>query len=148
MCEIVAWKLNGIFKADAQLVAQEIDDIGDKFTCQQIVDKARDSSTELHKCFEWNDSVAAEKYRLKQAQQVVAHLVIVRNNDNNEPEKTNVRMIVNDGQGNNTYTPIRLVVRKQDEYERLLERAKEELRAFKKKYASISELEEILSLID
>lgn len=148
MCEIVAWKLNGIFKADAQLVAQEIDDIGDKFTCQQIVDKARDSSTELHKCFEWNDSVAAEKYRLKQAQQVVAHLVIVRNNDNNEPEKTNIRMIVNDGQGNNTYTPIRLVVRKQDEYERLLERAKEELRAFKKKYASISELEEILSLID
>ena len=148
MCEIVAWKLNGIFKADAQLVAQEIDDIGDKFTCQQIVDKARDSSTELHKCFEWNDSVAAEKYRLKQAQQVVAHLVIVRNNDNNEPEKTNVRMIVSDGQGNNTYTPIRLVVRKQDEYERLLERAKEELRAFKKKYASISELEEILSLID
>ena len=148
MCEIVSWKLDGIFKADAQLVAQEITDIGDDFTCQQIVDKARDSTTELHKCFEWNDSIAAEKYRLKQAQQVVTHLVIVKSGENQKPEKTNIRMIVNNGTGTNTYTPLRHVVRKQDEYERLLEKARMELSAFKKKYSSLSELEEILALID
>lgn len=148
MCELATWKMEGIFKADPNLVAQEITSIGDDFTCSQIVDKARDENTELHKCFEWNDSVAAEKYRLKQAQQVVTHLVIVRQNPDKEPEKTNIRLLVNDGTNTNTYKPIRFVVKKQDEYEQLLEKARAELQAFKRKYSNLSELEEILSLID
>lgn len=38
-------------------------------------------------------------------------------------------------------------MRKEDEYKNLLNKAQEELRAFKKKYSYLTELEEILSLI-
>ena len=54
--------------ADAQLVADEIMSIGDAATPQQIVEKARDEATELHKCFTWDDRIAAEKYRLTSLQ--------------------------------------------------------------------------------
>ena len=69
MSYIASWKtgFGSLFRADAQLVSNEIMSIGDTATPAQIVDMARDSSTELHKCFEWNDTVAAEKYRLEQA---------------------------------------------------------------------------------
>ena len=59
------WRIKGIYKADAQKVADEIGD--KKVTPQEILEKARDETSELHKCFEWDDSVAAERYRLQQA---------------------------------------------------------------------------------
>lgn len=144
----VAWKINGIFNADANLVAEEINEIGSEYSCSQIVDAARDPRTELHKCFEWDDGIAAEKYRLTQAQLVIRSLVVVRDKPDGSAEKTNVRVIVNTGERKNTYKPFRLVVRDHDEYERLLETAREELRCFKEKYKMLSELEEIFKLID
>lgn len=65
-----------VFKADAQKVADEISSIGLSVKPEEIVDKARDESTELHKCFEWDDTKAAERYRLHQARQIVCHLVV------------------------------------------------------------------------
>lgn len=56
MSVIAAWKMEGLYKADANLVAQEISDLGDAFNCQQIVEKARNKDTELHKCFERTNS--------------------------------------------------------------------------------------------
>ena len=72
------WKpgFAGLHNADAQLVAREIIAIGESVTPEQIVNKARNADTELHKCFDWDDTTAAEKYRLHQARQVVCHLVI------------------------------------------------------------------------
>ena len=67
------WKIKGIFKAEAQKVADEIGE--NKVTPQEVLEKARDENSELHKCFEWNDSVAAEKYRLQQARAIIINLV-------------------------------------------------------------------------
>ena len=72
---------------DPQKVADEILGIGDEATPQQIVDAARDEGTELHRCFEWNDSVAAEKYRLTQARTIVCNLVIKRPESEEEQPK-------------------------------------------------------------
>ena len=49
---ITSWKIKGIFKADAQKVSEEIAEIGETVEPSEIVEKARDESTELHKCFE------------------------------------------------------------------------------------------------
>jgi ADP-dependent phosphofructokinase/glucokinase len=46
------------------------------------------------------------------------------------------------------YKPIKVIMQDKTEYEKLLERAWAELRAFKSKYAMLTELEEIFSLID
>lgn len=138
----VEWKINGIFKADAQKVYEEIGD--KKVTPEEVLEQARnDKNSELHKCFEWNDSVAAEKYRLVQARQVIQFLVI-------KPEKKEepqVRVFQITTETNN-YQPVRLFLEQPDEYKALLQRAKNELSALKTRYKTLSELENVFAEID
>lgn len=77
------WRIKGIYKADAQKVADEIGD--KKVTPQEILEKARDETSELHKCFEWDDSVAAERYRLQQAGNVLRMLVFTPKTSEEQP---------------------------------------------------------------
>ena len=141
-----AWKVDGFYKADASKVLDELSELGDEYSLSDVVKKAKDENSEMHSIFEWDDSVAGEEYRKIQAGKMVRNLVIVRNDETEE--KTNVRYFVSTGKRDSTYTPTRLVVRNQDAYEQLLERAYAELRAFKEKYSTLSELDEILALID
>lgn len=141
-----AWKIEGFYNADASKVLDELSELGDEYSLSDVVEKARDENSEMHSIFEWDDSVAGEEYRKIQAGKMVRNLVIVRNDETEE--KTNVRYIVSTGKRDGTYTYTRLIVRNQDAYEELLKRALAELRAFKEKYSTLSELEEILALID
>lgn len=136
----------GFYKdVDAQKVAEEIKSIGEYATPKEIVDKARSENTELHKCFEWNDTIAAEKYRLQQARDVVYHLVIKEEVvPQNRPE---IRFFVKP-EVSKGYKETKLVIKQEDEYTKLLEQAYSELRAFKRKYNYLEELREILDLIN
>lgn len=147
MRTIASWKIDGFYKADPNLVHNEIESIGETFTCKQIVEKAKDRNTELHKCFEWDNEIAADKYRLQQAGLIIRNLVITRVEEGKE-QKTPLRMFVSTGERTGAYKPVKSVVRIQSEYENLLERAYSELRAFKNKYSMLKELDEILALID
>lgn len=142
----VIWKLNGIYNADAQEVAKELDSLGDEYTLKDVVEKARNENSAMHSCFEWDDTKAAAKYREQQAGNMIRMLVYTKEEE--PAERTNIRYIVSTGKRDNTYTPTRRIIRNEDEYAALLERALSELRAFKEKYKSLSELEEILSLIE
>lgn len=64
----IEWKIKGLYKADPVKVYEEINSIGEEYTPADIVELAEDPGSELHKCFEWDDSIAADKYRLIQAQ--------------------------------------------------------------------------------
>lgn len=139
------WSIRDGFKADAQKCAEEIRTLGDEIRAEQVLELARDETTELHKCFEWDDSIAAEKYRYVQAQRVIRMLVI---KEEQEPEdRPPVRMYYKTA-SNEGYKPVELIVRKQDEYEALLKRAYAELQAFKAKYAMLAELQELFEAID
>ena len=135
------WKIKGIYKADAQKVADEIGD--GKVTPQEVLDKARDENTELHKCFEWDDSVAAEKYRLRQASDIIRNLVFVRKEKEDEPIRC--FQITTE---KNTYQPTQMFLVQEDEYQALLKRAKAELKSFKRRYATLTELESIFEAIE
>ena len=139
------WKF-GYFKGvDANKVGDEIDSIGEEVTPEQIVEKARDENTELHKCFEWDDRIASEKYRVIQARTVVRMLVIKEEEPVTERPPIRVYYKTHSTEG---YKPIKIIMQKKDEYEAMLERAWAELRAFKAKYSMLAELEEIFNLID
>ena len=131
------------FPASAEKCAKEIDSIGESATPQQILDFARKPETELHKCFEWDDTLAAEKYRLHQARQIVCNLVFVEKTDKPEPQTFRILQKADNG-----YKPIKMIVQQKDEYARLLERARAELRGFKIRYKHLAEFEEIFALID
>ena len=134
-----------VFKADAQKVADEISSIGLSVKPEEIVDKARDESTELHKCFEWDDTKAAEKYRVYQARQIVCHLIVREVND--EPQKREVRFFYKtDNQEG--YKPASYIMRNEDEYHKLLDRALTELKAFQRKYSTLKELDGLFEAIN
>lgn len=145
MKEKYAWKFDNLYKANATKVKLELDTLGEKFTPADVVEYARSEDSELHKCFEWDDTIAAEKYRLTQAAQVIRAIVYV---DQEKEERTPIRVVISTGNNDNTYTPSRLIFRDKTEYQRLLERALAELRAFKEKYKNLKELDYILELID
>lgn len=141
------WKLKGIYTADPSKVAAEIEELGDRFTLKDVVDRARDEGSEMHSCFEWNDKIAGEKYRESQAGNVVRMLVIRKEETIEEPEKT-VRLFYSTGERENVYTPVRRIAYHENEYKALLKRALAELKAFRKKYETLSELKVILDEID
>lgn len=137
----VKWKINGLYKADAQKVYEEIGE--DNVSPEEVLSKAKDKDSELHKCFEWDDSVAAEKFRLQQARLIICNLVVVTPNKEEEPVR--VYQISSE---RNTYQPTRFFLQQPDEYQKLLQRAKEELKALQKRYKMLSELELVFSAID
>ena len=146
------WKNGyGFYKADAQRVAEEIMEVCSSADLndakpEEILEKARDEKTELHKCFEWDDAIAAERYRLKQAGNIV-RLLVIKEDQKLAEDQSETRMFYKTKEDEG-YKPVELIVRKKDEYEALLERAKAELRAIKAKYSMLKELEAIFKLID
>lgn len=142
---MVTWKVKGFFKADAETVYKEITALGDSFSPEQIVEAAKDKNSELHKCFTWDNTVAAENWRKHQARVLVAQLVIKTETTDKEPvavrviASTNVR---------NEYKPVVKVLEVEQDYADLLARAVAELKAFQQKYKAIKELREIFAAID
>ena len=138
---IAEWRIKGIYKADAQRVCEEI---GDKtVTPQSVLEKARNEDSELHKCFEWDDGIAAEKYRLAQARNIIQNLVITTEKASEQPVR--VFSITSE---RNMYQPTRRFLVQENEYQTLLKRALNELESFKKKYRTLSELEMVFEQID
>lgn len=135
------WRVKGIYKADAQKVADEIGN--DKITPQEMIEKARNERSELHKCFEWNDTVAAEKYRLQQARVVLSMLVFKPKTE--EEQLVRIFSLTTE---KSTYQPTKQFLVQSDEYQDLLKRALAELETFKKKYRTINELEGLFEAID
>lgn len=138
---IAEWRIKGIYNADATKVCEEIGD--GNVTPQNVLEKARNEDSELHKCFEWNDGIAAEKYRLSQARNIIQNLVIVTN----KPEEQPVRVFSITSQ-KSTYQPTRQFLVQENEYQTLLKRALNELESFKKRYHTLSELEMVFEQID
>lgn len=135
------WRVKGIYKADAQKVADEIGN--EKITPQEMIEKARNEQSELHKCFEWNDTVAAEKYRLQQARVVLSMLVFKPKTEEEQPVR-----IFSLTTEKSTYQPTKQFLVQADEYQDLLKRALAELEAFKRKYSTLNELEEVFKAIE
>lgn len=71
------WKEGTRIKADAEKIGKELKTLGTELTTANIVEKARDDTTELYKCFEWNDKEAAVEYRKEQARHLLRSLIII-----------------------------------------------------------------------
>ena len=137
----VTWRIQGYYKADAQKIAEEIG-FGE-FTPMEVLEKAKDETTELHKCFEWNDSIAAEKYRLEQAKNIIRMLVY----EKETKEQAVVRYYAKT-ETKHVYQPTKQFLVQEDEYQGLLRRALAELEAFKNKYHTLTELEGIFEAME
>lgn len=142
---MVTWKIKGLYKADAETVYSEITALGDSFSPEQIVEAARDENSELHKCFTWDDTVAADNWRKHQARMLVAQLVVRTETADNQPVA--VRVIASTA-SRNEFAPVVKLIKDEQGYADMLARAINELKTFRRKYEVLTELREIFEAID
>lgn len=137
------WKLNGIFKANAEIVDEEIKSLSE-ITPNNMVEFAKNNpDSELYKCFEWDDTIAAQKYRLQQANKILTFLVYPKTREDLPPtRKYQVTTTAH------VFKETKKLLVNQNEYEALLKRALAELQAFKQRYQTLVELQDVISAID
>jgi hypothetical protein len=82
------WKIESLAKKiDVNKAIVEIQKISEKYgvlTPENIVEAARSKKSVLHKAFEWDDSIAAEHYRLQQARTLINNIEVTIISDGEE----------------------------------------------------------------
>jgi len=109
---------------------------------QDVVEFARNPGTALHGQFTWDDTKAAEEYRLQQASRVIRLYVIRSTDDQRAPVRALVSLAADRSpkSGLPGYRHIDDVMNDEQLTENLLQTALMELRAFRRKYETLKEL--------
>jgi len=136
-------RLNVSAQAAGELCA-ELESQG-RLTPREVVDASRPEDAPLHVAFEWDDAVAAERYRETQASYIIRSIEVVLEGSS-KPTRGFVSLTVNKDE--REYREINRVLSIRSERELLLEQAKRELMAFKSKYAVLEELADVFAAID
>lgn len=141
---IYKWKFQPKGKVSAQIAGKCIEKITKKHkgrvTPKMILDEARMKKHPLHACFEWDDGIAAEKYREQQAQRILVQLVIVERKEQDEkPIRVRAFMSVEENDSTH-YTTFKRAMTNPQLRSQLLVQALAELNALKEKYSDLHEL--------
>lgn len=123
---------------------QKIYDEHEKLTADLLVDEARDEESPLHSRFEWDDTIAGEKYRKVQANELIRSVEIVYHEDaNGAQQKVRAFHSVTRADGT-TYVPVDDI--RQDDFLRklALQSAEREWKALQRKYAHLKEFMDIV----
>lgn len=156
-------------KVSAQTVGESLERIsesGEKVTAQSFLDFSRDVDSPTHGMFEWDDSIAAERYRLHQASTIICHLECTEEVYESEPtqieleEKTvepidstyyrsaYVNVAKRSVVGRKAeYVPITIAMREEDTRSQVLENAFISLRAFERSYSYLQEMALVIDAI-
>ena len=111
-----------------------------------VVEFARNPKTALHSRFTWDNTEAAEQYRLWQARHLLRVYVTVIPN-HHEPVIAHVSLM-SDRRADGGYRHIKAVMEDAEMRAELLETAMHELTVFRTKYASLKELCDVFAAID
>lgn len=124
-------------------------------TTDLVLETAKDEDHPLHKYFEWDDSVAAQKYRQAQATAMLlaSKMVLLLQREENgiapkvvSAERTEVRRLVAPFRGGG-FKMRNAALSVEDERQALIERKKASLRGWCRETADIAELAEIRAAI-
>ena len=140
------WNTAG-FTANADKVGKELEIIEEtrELTNSNILQYAKThKSSELNKCFEWDDTVAGEKYRMHQATLILGSISIVVV-EQEEPVKAFVNIKTNEEK--RIFKSIVKVLNNDEEYQQLLEKAERDFISYKDKYNKLVELKDLKNII-
>ena len=112
-----------------------------------VLESARSETSAIHPCFEWNDDVAAEKYRETQAGLLIRNLT-VKMIETGEKQTEPVRAYVSIKQSDSSeFISLQNVLKDDELTQKMLEQAKNELNTFAKKYSALQELSKVFEAI-
>ncbi|MCW5615843.1 MAG: hypothetical protein KIT32_12040 [Rhodocyclaceae bacterium] len=147
------WKDGARFaekKISAQAVGERLEELraesGGFIRPEDVVEDARSPNSALHNAFEWDDSAAAEQYRLGQARTLIRSVAVKI--ETGEQVKT-YRAFVNVRQEDSAkYTSTVSALSDEETRRQLLTKAWNDLQAWRKKYAELRELAGVVSMLD
>ena len=152
---IYKWKRTPKSAPDAQQTGEYIEAIKKRrggITPQLLVVEANKKRSLLHDCFEWNDSKAAEEYRIVQAREILRFLVIEIESETETEETRYIRAFIappeieqDDGA---SYVTIEQVRSDEDLHEAYLRQLKQELDAIKNKIKTYKEFAAVVQAIE
>lgn len=136
-------------RLDAQAVGGQLEAIrksAGHLTASTVVENARPTAAFLHPVFEWDDSLAAEQYRLEQARHLIRAVVAI---SDESPEATPIRaFVVVSEVGEQSYVPTYFAMSDEQMRAQVVSRALSELRQFQARYRELNELAEIFAAIN
>ena len=143
----VSWAKGSVFKADPNVAKDVMDQLSaeGRLSPLDLVEASRPEDAPLHGEFEWNDTIAAQKWRERTGRIMIASIVVTQES---EEEKKPVRAFFNIERGTHEYIPTEVIFSDEAKRERLLDIAKRELVSFKSKYQSLTELAGVMNAID
>lgn len=118
---------------------------------EHVVKRARSKRSPLHGYFDWDDRTAGASWRLHQARMLIRALtvrVMIDPKKQVEFEPVRAYVTVEDEERSSSYVHVVDAMKRDDWRQQMLERARAELVAFKRKYILLNELSAIFDQID
>ena len=145
------WKDGGRFAAPAQEVGERLEQIrarhDDDLSAEAVVDDARDPTSPLHPCFDWDDTTAAEAHRRAQARAIIRSVRVV-NPGEFRPQRTPVYVSVGSATAGSRYVTTARAMSDDDLRRRVMSEARGQLRAWKARYGHLREFAVVVCAID
>lgn len=143
---VYQWKTIAGIKADPQAAGAQFKELEGTvgLTAENVLEANRAENAPLHDEFEWNDGIAAEKYRVQQAGQLIRMLCVKA--DGTEHIGASVRAFFKTADSQ-PYESIEVILSNPDKHAELLDRALRELTAFRNKYIALTELQPLFESI-
>ena len=146
-----------IASSNQRFLASQLDNVEKQYgelTPYTTVEYARPDDSPLHRYFEWDDAVAAEKHRLQQARTLIKRVYLAIPDRDDEENVLQVRYYQsleqepeNDDNPNRRYVNIYMAMSDDQLRLQTLRNAKRELEAFSRKYKDLKELASIMAVI-
>lgn len=137
--------IKGADKADAQKIGEALEQISisaDGFlTPQAIVDAAKDRRNVLHRHFEWDDTEAANQWRLEQARSIVQSIHVEASETESGYSRAFLSIREKDG---TSYRSIQDILQSADLQSKVLAAAERDLLAFESRYRSLTDICDII----
>lgn len=136
------------FKVPAQVVGETLEELAQngELTSARFLDASRPEDAPTHNLFEWNDSIAAERYRLQQATIAINSVEVQIVNESNASvisQAAFVNVVSKAPARSGSFTPIEVALSDENMRSALLLNALNELKAFRRKYSQLSELADV-----
>lgn len=141
----------GAHVADPNAVGQHVDFLRQQakgeLTPQDVVDDARSHNSPLHSFFEWDDSAAAEQYRLDQARGLIRSVVAIYTHPDKPAQRTRAFVHVPEP-GTPHYRETSHALSQKKTRELVLQRAWREFQQWRKRYKDLSEFADLIAVAD
>lgn len=148
-----SWKPKAGIPIDPQIAGETVEmlreRLGGQVTPADLLAHAKQSNSPLHAAFEWDDSAAAERYRLQQAGHVLRSLVVaVRLHPKAEEKPLRAFVSVVNRNEVRGYTSLAAALSDQELRAQIVATAWRELQSWRERYADYSELARAHAAID